>query len=271
MRIFLWGPGLSRYEEPIEWFYIRALQSLGHEVTLSPTGRIDLSIIVKQAGANAVVPQPRVLIFSDLTERFPEVYEGMKPIFRKVFLVHNERRVDNKDVFYLPVGFDPGIHKRIETEKTRDLVFIGTYREERAWIADLDIGGVKPEIYGNGWGEAGVKTKDVYGREKANICSSSKIILNHHYPGDTENMRLHEAMGYGSLQITDNPGTYLDGRELVTYHTTKQLEREVIKYLDDDAQRELIALQGHLKANLNHTYAHRMKEMLEILKLEGLI
>lgn len=295
LKIYLSGPGLGVYPEPLELFYLRALQGLGHEVVTGVAGRcpddgeVDLSVVVKSHPRPWDLPSPRVLIFSDLTSRFPTVFRHMERFFDLVFLVHKEPLVDDERVFHLPLAMDPEFHRRVSIlgeeagpnpspspgqgpgpgagqGEPIPLLFAGTYRPDREWLVDFEVSGVKPRIYGNGWEEVGVKTYPVYGVAKAMLYSQALIVLNCHYEGETENMRLHECMGYCSFQLTDLPGPYAVGTEVVTYSSPDDLRDKVRFYLHHASLRHRIAHQGHRAALSRHTYEHRMKRLLEFVR-----
>lgn len=270
MKIYIYGPGLGRYEEPLEWFYMRALQSLGHEVVTELEDGIDLSIVVKQHPNPESLPKPRVLIFSDITSRFEDVYLAMAKHFDLIFLVHNEPLVDNDRVFYLPVGFDPEIHKHVDMEGVpcTDSVFIGTAHPGREFLSVFPI-----TIFGNGWEKTRLITVPLYKEEKCEIYSGAKVALNVHNSGESVNMRFFEVLACrGAIQLCDNiegPKQlgFVPKEHYVTYNDMEELKELIPYYLDpaNEEERKRIVEAGY-QAVQSHTYKNRMQVMLEIIK-----
>ena len=108
-----------------------------------------------------------------------------------------------------------------------------------------------------------------WGREIYKIFSRSKITLNHH--GDilpyANNLRLYEATGMGALLITDWKENlhemFEPGQEVVAYHSPEECAELVQYYLRHDAERKAIADAGQQRTLQEHTYAHRVRELVE--------
>jgi spore maturation protein CgeB len=105
------------------------------------------------------------------------------------------------------------------------------------------------------------------------ILSSSKLTLNCHIDiaGDhADNMRLFEATGMGALLLTDwkkNLHTMFDEeKEVVTYKSPEECGEKAAFYLTHDKEREAIAQAGRERTFREHTYYHRVQELLHILK-----
>jgi hypothetical protein len=112
----------------------------------------------------------------------------------------------------------------------------------------------------------------VWGREMFAILSRSRITLNEHgaIPAYANNARLYEATGMGALLITDwkpnLPELFEPGREVVAYRDARECAERLRYYLDHPAEAEAIARAGQARTLREHTYACRMRELLEILK-----
>jgi spore maturation protein CgeB len=112
----------------------------------------------------------------------------------------------------------------------------------------------------------------VWGREMYEILHCSKIALNHH--GDiapyANNMRLYEATGVGTLLVTDwkeNLHEMFDpGKEVVAYHTPEECAELIQYYLEHDDERRAIAHEGQQRTLREHTYYHRMQELVDIIR-----
>jgi spore maturation protein CgeB len=181
------------------------------------------------------------------------------------------------------MGFEPKVLPSLKTESRRfEATFIGSFisvhgsrtklletlcsriEQVRVWGPDIDS--VSPDsplrsCYG---GQA-------WGRDMYQILSNSKIAINHH--GDiapyANNMRLYEATGVGTLLITDykdNLSTLFEpGKEVVAYHSAEECAELVSYYLTHEGERADIARAGQTRTLREHTYLHRMQELLDIL------
>lgn len=256
--------GQFRYPCSIEKYYLRALKQLGHRVVLdvnsiiSGAQKVDLTIVVKWFDHPEMLPHPRVLIFTDLTERFKEYYESVERHYDYVFLVHPEKLVDNKRIFYLPVAYDPIEHIPFKRKKDIDCLFLGTAHESRLFMKQHLV----ITRYGNGWGD----TKAVYGAEKLELFARAKIALNMHYPSDETNMRLYECLAMQVFQLTDKPGLFKDGVDLVVYSGDIDMLDKIHYYIEHEDECERIAQHGYKTIKEGKfKYLDRMKEMLNII------
>jgi hypothetical protein len=106
--------------------------------------------------------------------------------------------------------------------------------------------------------------------ETSTMYSSAKIIFNCSATGDL-NMRVFEALSCGRLLLTDSIANGLEElfqnrRHLVVFHDEKELLKLIDYYLSKDDERERIALCGSNLVTSQHTYDHRMKKVMNILK-----
>ncbi len=260
---------IARFNYPcsIEKYYLRALKNLGHKVVLdansiiSGAQKVDLTIVVKWFDHPEMLPHPRILIFTDLTARFKEYYESVEKQYDYVFLIQPEKLVDNKRIFYLPCAYDEVDHIPLKRKKDIECLFLGTAHESRL--------GMKQHLviirYGNGWGD----TRAVYGTEKLEMFARAKIALNRHYPGDGTNMRLYECLAMRVFQLTDKPGPFEDGVDLVVYEDSLDMLEKIHYYLEHENKREQIAEQGYNTIVTDkYKYVDRIKELLRICGVE---
>jgi len=82
-------------------------------------------------------------------------------------------------------------------------------------------------------------------------------------------MRLFEATGVGTLLITDWKMNLHDmfelGKEVVAYRSPEECIKLVQYYLEHDREREAIARAGQERTLREHTFYHRMQEVVEIV------
>ena len=112
-----------------------------------------------------------------------------------------------------------------------------------------------------------------WGIEMYRILHQSKITLNHHIDvavSYANNMRLYEATGVGALLITDWKENlhkmFVQGKEIVAYRSPEECVELIQYYLEHDDEREAIAHAGQQRTLREHTYYHRMQELVEIIQ-----
>ena len=197
------------------------------------------------------------------------------------------------DAAYFPIAFDAavldrlraaGVDPRPEAARPHDVVFVGGVHpgvhgrgtallEEACERLEVDIWGygadalppgspIRRRYHGEAWG------LDMYA-----VLSRAKMCLNRHIDaaeGHANNMRLYEATGVGTLLITDAKRNLAElfepHEEVVTYSSEDELVEKIRHYLANDAERSKIARAGQERTLRDHTYAHRMRELVSILE-----
>jgi len=83
------------------------------------------------------------------------------------------------------------------------------------------------------------------------------------------NMRLFEATGVGTLLITDWKVNlhemFKPGDEVIVYRSPEECTELARYYLEHDDEREAIAHAGQERTSREHTYCHRMRELVDIV------
>jgi spore maturation protein CgeB len=186
---------------------------------------------------------------------------------------------------YLRIGFDPRVLTHVQTTaRSEDAVFVGTLArtqhgrgnevlDRAAQQAPIAFWGRNPD----GWpADAAIRRRyrgEAWGLDMYRILAGSKIGLNRHIDVAEDyanNMRLYEATGVGTLLITDAKRNLAElfepDEEVVTYSSEDELVEKIRHYLADDAERSKIARAGQERTLRDHTYAHRMRELVSILE-----
>lgn len=169
----------------------------------------------------------------------------------------------SKNVKFLPLACDPNYHlakgKRV---KKYDVCFIGNVQPQwqKRRVDRLDrLFNEIPNFY------FGQKTF----REMAEKFAESKLVFNSQFSDDI-NMRVFEAMCSGSALFTEKldwQGMFEDDKDLIVYDSDEEMINKARYYIEHDAEREEIARQGQQKVFDKHTYYHRVKTILEDVKL----
>jgi hypothetical protein len=185
---------------------------------------------------------------------------------------------------YFRIGFDPRVLRHIRNEApTQEVAFVGGLAhgphaagnqllERAAHRTPIDFWGYDA----NRWpADSAVRRRyhgEAWGLEMYRVLARSKIALNRHIDvaeDQANNMRLYEATGVGTLLITDAKRNLSDlfdpGEEVVEYDDEDDLVEKIQYYLGDEAERTRIARAGQERTLREHTYEHRMRELINIL------
>lgn len=191
------------------------------------------------------------------------------------------RMIKSTSFFYLPEACNPRVHHSVELtleDRQRygcEVMIAGTlyyYRQEilRQLVDfDLKVWGVRPDWLLS-YLEVGHTGRQIFTTEKARAANAARICLNTLHYGEVNglNCRAFEIAGCGGFQlITSVPvlSSHFDvGSELVEFASTDQLVELIRHYLDHPELAARIARQGQVRAHREHTYEHRLKELLRV-------
>jgi len=205
-----------------------------------------------------------------------------------------ERYADEAAVQYLPLAHDDAVYDVQDAhEPPIDVSFVGSLRDERrrellstvASRLDVDL-----QVWFQAWNwhnPVSLYRYRIRHRALGNcvhntlvdhatineIYNRSKICLNVHKSWKVDrdrpaglNMRTFEIAGAGGFQLTNDPGNvdveFDVGEEVVTYEDADDLVEQIRYYLDNPERRERIAARGHERAKREHTFAHRISEII---------
>ncbi|MFU1793555.1 glycosyltransferase [Paenibacillus azoreducens] len=119
--------------------------------------------------------------------------------------------------------------------------------------------------------------------QTAEAYSASKIVINLHrsheddsfnnnttkIPAASPNPRTFEISACGTLQLSDNRSDlakfYTPGREIETYSSPAELIDKIEYYLTHEKERRDIALGALERTLREHTYGHRLNQMLSVI------
>lgn len=204
------------------------------------------------------------------------------------------REVGVKNFSYLPLAASSDIHKKTEltAEETKeygsDISFVGAgYYNRRMFfpgLLDLDF-----KIWGSEWdmnsplgrvvqrASARIETEDT-----VKIFNAAKININLHSStyhegvnpyGDFVNPRTFELASCEAFQLSDYrsemPDLFKIGEEIICFEDINDLRQKIKYYLENPEERERIAKRGRERVVKEHTYEHRMKEMLGFIAEKG--
>lgn len=262
------------------------------------------SILVEQIKKS----RPTVVYFQDLSIATKPFIDSIRP-FAKLIVgqiaspVPNEAYLKGFDIivsslphfvekfrslgltsYYLPLAFDHRIMEKINSnEKKYSLTFvggIGNVHSERRKFLEFIANKYPLNLWGYGFDNLpqdsillGNYKGEAWGLEMFNILSQSQITLNHHIDvaqNYSNNMRLFEATGCGSLLITDYKDNLKDlfeiGTEIVAFRSLEECSSLISYYLNHPDEANEIALNGQRRTLREHSYQKRMEKLAEILE-----
>ncbi len=200
-----------------------------------------------------------------------------------------------RNVHYLPAAADPEIHRPValspEDQQAfgSDVSFMGAayYNRRRllAGLIDFDF-----KIWGEGWPDAGPLAGAVQrngaritAEDAIRIYNAAKVNVNLHSSayhegvnpvGDSVNPRTFEIAACGGFQLVDRRSLLPDlfgEDEMATFEDLEKLRDGARRYLADPDARAEVAERARARVLAEHTYAHRMAEMLGFLAARGIL
>lgn len=184
---------------------------------------------------------------------------------------------------YLKLGFEPSVAEAFHgVERDIPVSFIGgmapSHKQAIPLLEHL-ARHTNIRFFGYGVeqlpGSSPIREKfegEAWGLAMYRILARSKITINRHIAvaeNYANNMRLFEATGMGALLLTeqkDNLGELFEpGREIETYRDKDEAVEKINTLIADPEQLQRIATAGKARTLRDHTFAARMREVLDIL------
>jgi len=178
---------------------------------------------------------------------------------------------------YLAFGCDPEYLQwpsplRRDARWTAPLVFVGSRDDARESVlcALADAGLV---AWGPGWPRG-----PLYGEDFVRALAGAKVGVNVHQQfgergdptryGTGANMRVFELAAVGTPQLSDAKGDIprhlTPDREIVLYRSVAELKERAGSLLADEALRRDLAARARERAVREHTWRHRLDELLSV-------
>lgn len=207
-----------------------------------------------------------------------EVSAALSPAY-DVFFTHDSSSLEchrraGARACYLAFGCDPSYHRPLDggARWRAALAFVGSRNPVREQViravADLGI-----TAWGPGWPRG-----PVYGDDFVRALSGASVGLNvHQYFGEARdpgrygtgaNMRVFELAAVGTPQLCDAKGDiarhFAPDREIVLYRSAAELRDRAKMLLADERLRRSLAAAARERAAREHTWRHRMEELLRL-------
>lgn len=266
----------------------------GLKRAIGRAGKIDLTLVShdyllpsEAAQVKLATKAPLVLWYPDPIWSFQRHMFLNGPydflFFKDPFIVDLLRRNLRSPAYYMPECFSPSSLCAGDTapdpqisEYETDICTAGNlYAYRVAFFRNLTDRNVK--IWGLPaplWMHLGkvkpmVQNRFVAHAEKARAFRGAKIVLNNLNPSEIwgTNVRTFEICGAGGFQIVDwRPGLadlFVLEEEIVTFRDLPELNGKIDHYLNAPDERRKIAGAGQRRAIAEHTYAHRLRLILD--------
>ena len=185
---------------------------------------------------------------------------------------------------YFNLGFEPRLLAYLKKEESQyQTVFVGGLTAQHTERIELlsQIASAHPvDLWGYGINTVESKLPShtsyhgqAWGLDMYNILYNSNIALNNHINiagRCANNMRLYEATGVGTLLLTDykdNLHTLFEpGSEVIAYSSAEECVELVTYYLAHEEERQAVARAGQQPTLREHSYLHRMQELVNIIE-----
>ena len=225
-------------------------------------------------------------------ETRPHVLELGKYVDLTLF-VHKDQKLNSQ---YTKEGLDlnkikfwwPGVNtevfkpSKLHQNKIYDVVFIGNnadflpgHIKRRELIKKIASSGVQIHIFGKNW-EIFKDIQNIFLHDQvfehdfAKVCSQAKITIEQN---TVDNVYFYNSwrrpfccMSSGAFHLTSYfPGldeVFINNKHLVWYDSFDDAIKKIKYYLNNDAEREQIALQGMAEVKENHTWDKRIKMII---------
>jgi hypothetical protein len=185
---------------------------------------------------------------------------------------------------YFRIGFEARVLEKLgKVPKDIDASFVGGIsRHHEKAVPLLEYLARETPIHFFGYGVSSLDANspirprhhgEVWGMDMYRTLARSHVTVNRHIDvaeNYANNMRLYEATGVGTLLITDRKDNldelFAIGEEVVCYSSREEAADLINYYLAHPEEAEKIARAGQARTLREHTYRHRMEELLPILE-----
>jgi len=250
MNILLITPIYSTHYDA-GWFWLRALNQLGHSVTVWDY-RLDknppplfhypeVTLVLKGENIDPKkLPSPHVCYWPDALDRTPGIENHLRK-YDKVFAL--VKPIPDW-MEWLPTGWDPAIHRDLQVER-KGTTYIGTCNS--IYKKDM-IEAIRPDlVHGNNWDYSYLPP--VYLHDFVRCANVAKVLIDvHQAPNAGPNRKFFEMIACGFTIVDRVPGveevlgkdlsdqvsfkTPEEAKELITYFVDKYSEREELWRLE---------------------------------------
>jgi spore maturation protein CgeB len=259
-----------------EWDLLKSVRGYRPDVFLSLTQRIHPEILMeigKWCGGR------RVLWWGDPpanSQKWGILDPGWDLVFLKDRTAVGKLRLAGRNASLLHEAMNPEWHKPAASQSNGDIVVAGNYYAYRqAVVLRLMGDGVGVQLYGPPpprWADPRIVSrhtgKYIVREEKSRIFGEGMACLNTFSlnEGDSLNCRAFEIAGAAGLQLIESRPAIWDcfdpGKELLVFSTYEELASLIDRARRCPEEMKAIRIAGAKRALAEHTYRHRMDEIL---------
>lgn len=269
-------------EDTIGIYFVRALNKLGYKFdhfwtkdALMIRGNYDLYLRIDHGDYRYDIPHElHPSAFYAVDTNLEHSYRQIKEQIRHydfVFCAQRSAAIEFKskavNSFWLPLACDPHIHCKLNLAKRYDIGFVGN---DGGIPREFILQELRERFPDSFIGKANFT-------EISRIYSQTKIGFNFiaSQTRHTEplGMRFFEILSCGTMLLTSQAAAeslsilgFQDRKHLVLYKNIGEIFPLIKYYLRNDREREEIAENGYRLTVEKHTYTHRLREMLNIVK-----
>jgi spore maturation protein CgeB len=242
--------------------------------------------LIKEAlpAVQVVHVNPDALTTFEYQQIFASAYDAY--FTKDRFIVDFMKNKMGLPTFYLPEAFNPRVHKMPSGDRKTyekniniDVVAFGTMYPYRANMMekllktgiDLTLFGTPDRRFAKHDISSKFQNEYITGNRKAEVLYGAKIVFNNFHYAEVEsaNVKFFEIAGIGGFQICDYKTVLQEyskiNVEKFTYKSIGEAIDLVQYYLDKPNIRHELALEQYNHFLLNHTYEHRINQMLQFL------
>lgn len=189
-----------------------------------------------------------------------------------------------KNCFHLHHAAEPLLDPFIRRVDKYPVSFIGTYNSETYPNRENYLKAVE-DLGLNIWGNEAWRNTSVgncfhgraHGDDRFDIYGSSKIVIDinwEHIASDGISVRPFEVAASGACLFADTVkkdifDVYEQNKEFIPFSGPEDLRSKVLYYLGHDEERKAIAQAGYERTVKEHTYDHRLRQMLDTIDHPG--
>ena len=186
------------------------------------------------------------------------IIQTKSPLFDLVYSFSNVElpfyKKFNKNSFYLPLGADKDIHKKVDIEKTIDVGLVGSLNLNRINMINYLL-------------SVGIPIQYSYSQSNyPEIVSKTTINLNIGISDSGYQMRVFEILCMQGLLFTNlvkDENLFKDKEHLIYYNDFNHLYELICYYIDKPEEMKRIAKAGQKEILEKHLYTHRIKEIID--------
>lgn len=198
-------------------------------------------------------------------------------------------RSQGRPAEFLRLGFDARTLERLPNRAPcHDASFVGgfapSHPDRIRWLEEI-LNAVDVDVFCYGLEQTRPDSPvrrayrgQAWGRSMYEVLHRSRLTLNRHARIEVDgvantdwcnNLRMYETTGVGACLVTEwRPrlgDLFVPDVEVVTYRNTEECIEKLRYYLRHENERAVIAQAGQRRTLAEHTFAHRMHELLDVL------